>query len=214
MSSTTTKSCIGPSTVSGISTKSIWMYSNGLVAYTIYHSGLGTTCPVLVFMQARHFRHLPRINFACAVFVMPCMRKCSLNSAVVSLRERWRWSPWWHSAITCVVTSASCGRRTFSSGSTHNSTPSISCWQLDDMPTSSCARCICAMLGHRVPSIWGSKSLPVTFRSRLLVLSVACASSGRTMIICGCTMSGSRLRALSVSPSALAIVVLDVAGVE
>ena len=62
-----------PLTGVGSSIKSMWMYSYGRVAKTMYHIGLGIVLPVLVFMHARHLRH--RARRKCSSFFLPIMCK-------------------------------------------------------------------------------------------------------------------------------------------
>ena len=65
--------CLYPSAESGSVMKSMCMYSNGLVAYTIYHIGRGIVLPVLVFMHAMHFLHNALMNSSSIFLPMPSM---------------------------------------------------------------------------------------------------------------------------------------------
>ena len=62
-----------PFAASGSCMKSMCMYSNGLVAYTMYHIGLGMVLPVFVFMHDRHFLHNALMNSSSIFLPMPCM---------------------------------------------------------------------------------------------------------------------------------------------
>ena len=62
-----------PFAASGNCIKSICMYSNGLVAITMYHMGRGIVFPHLVFKQDKHRRQSALMNSISTVFPISCM---------------------------------------------------------------------------------------------------------------------------------------------
>lgn len=79
-----------PSELVGMCMKSMCMYSNGVVALTMYHSGRGMVVPALVLMHDRQAVHIFLICLVRAVSLQLGILYRFVMSAAVAVADRWK----------------------------------------------------------------------------------------------------------------------------